>query len=106
MLNFIENGDKLQLEAPKDVIGGDAVAIGSLVGVAYVDAKEGELTNISLKGVYELPKLTTEAWSAGDKLYLAENGKLVKTAGELPFAGFAFADVVQAEVVGPVKLSN
>jgi predicted RecA/RadA family phage recombinase len=51
------------------VKSGDAVVLGSLFGIAEVDAAEGETYSLTLVGVHVLPKATGAGINAGAKTY-------------------------------------
>lgn len=79
MNNFIQNGDVLTVIAPADVVSGQIVKVGQLIGVAVTDAKSGDPVEIKRKGVFDLPK-ATGALTAGDPLYYDGSAKkLTKT---------------------------
>lgn len=51
---YIQRGDSIDYTSTSDIAAGDIVKVGSLVGVAKLDIKAGELGTIALVGVYEL----------------------------------------------------
>lgn len=53
--NYKNSGDVVSVPALEDVVSGQAVSIGSLVGIAMFDALTGELCTFALKGVWEVP---------------------------------------------------
>jgi predicted RecA/RadA family phage recombinase len=58
------------------------VVVGSIVGVAAFDAATGADVEVTVEGVFELPKVTTDVIGQGDKLYWdSGQAKLTKTAG-------------------------
>lgn len=81
MRNYIQPGDTLSLIAPADVKSGDVITIGAFTGVAAYNAKEGDVVETSIVGVFELPKgegaLTqgqVVSWDAGAKKVTANGG--------------------------------
>lgn len=82
MQNFIQAGDAgLTVAAPYDVLSGDIVVVGSLVGIAATDALTGADVEIVCEGVFDLPKDTTVAMSVGDRVFFNLANKWVdKTA--------------------------
>ena len=51
---YIQRGDSIDYTSTSDIAAGDIVKVGSLVGVAKLDIKAGELGTLALVGVYEL----------------------------------------------------
>lgn len=79
--NFIQPGDVLTLTAPYAVASGAGLLVGSLFGVATRAADNGAAVEASTRGVYELPKLSTDVVAIGDKLYWDNtNKRLTKTS--------------------------
>jgi predicted RecA/RadA family phage recombinase len=82
MKNFVQNGNSITVTAPAAVASGQLVVVGSLAGVAAFDAAVGADVELTVEGVFELPKVTTDAIPQGDKLYWdSGQAKLTKTAG-------------------------
>ena len=51
---YIQRGDSIDYTSTSDIAAGDIVKVGSLVGVAKLDIKAGELGSLALVGVYEV----------------------------------------------------
>lgn len=51
---YVQRGESIDFTPETDVAAGDIVKIGSLVGVAKLDIKAGELGALALVGVYEV----------------------------------------------------
>ena len=101
----------MTVDAPADTDSGDLVSIGAaLFGVAAHDAKNGADLTISTGGVYDLPALAADDWSAGAKLYREATagddlGKLTDTeAGNLP-VGVAVEDKAANATSARVRLN-
>ena len=69
MRNFINEGDTLDVVSSSNVTSGQLAIIGALVGVATTTALAGISFALKTTGVFELPKLSTEAWTVGQKVY-------------------------------------
>ena len=54
---YVQRGDSIDYIPEADVAAGDIVKVGSLVGVAKLDIKAGELGALAVVGVYELSGL-------------------------------------------------
>jgi predicted RecA/RadA family phage recombinase len=90
MQNFQHRGDTLDIVAAAEIISGSPVVVGSIVGIAAVDAKIGETFALSVVGVYRLPKVSALAIAVGDKVYWDNTAKLVnKTASGNTLLGVA-----------------
>jgi len=54
---YIQEGNVVTVTAPTNgVKSGDVLVVGNLIGVCNIDAAEGAETELSLTGVWELPK--------------------------------------------------
>lgn len=81
MKNYIQPGNTLTLTASAEIISGDVVAVGSIIGVANGDAANGAPVDVDTVGVFRLPKVSALAIAAGDVVYFDAAAKLVnKTA--------------------------
>ncbi len=108
MKNFIAKGKIITVIAAAVILAGELVKIGGggMVGVASTGAGEGEETEVSLTGVFEVAKAEV-AISQGDKLYYVEaDKKLSKTASGNTFAGYAYADAAAGDATVKLLLAN
>ena len=62
---YVQRGESIDFIPASDVAAGDIVKVGSLVGVAKLDIKAGELGALALTGVYEVAKATGFAVAPG-----------------------------------------
>ena len=62
---YVQRGDSIDYIPESDVAAGDIVKVGSLVGVAKLDIKAGELGALAVVGVYEIAKAEGIAFAAG-----------------------------------------
>lgn len=69
MKNFVQEGKTITVTAPAAVTSGQLVVVGSIVGVAAFDAASGAEVEVTVEGVFELPKVATDVIAQGDKLY-------------------------------------
>ena len=105
MKNFVQQGNVMTVTADAEVTSGDVVVAGKLVGVAGISALPGGETEVALTGVYDVPKATGSAWTAGAVVYW--DGAAATTAATGNDAmGHAFAEAASAAAVGRVRLSN
>ena len=63
---YVQRGDAIDYTPNADIAAGDVVVLGStLIGVAKLDIKAGELGALALTGVYEVAKDAGAAFDAG-----------------------------------------
>ena len=81
MKTFIQDGNIITVTAPINVTSGTGILVGSIFGIAAVDAVAGDAVEIGTVGVYELPKLSTAVFAPGDPVsWNANTGKVVVPA--------------------------
>ena len=51
---YVQRGESIDYTPETDVAAGDIIKVGSLVGVAKLDIKAGELGALAVVGVYEI----------------------------------------------------
>jgi predicted RecA/RadA family phage recombinase len=70
----------LELVAPYTVSGGSGAKVGtSLFGVAMMDIASAATGPFAMEGLFKLAKTTSQAWTAGDRLYWDDSGKKLTT---------------------------
>lgn len=107
MKNFVQPGDVLTVTAPADVASGDLVLVGSLFGIATASAKAGAEVEITAGGVYDMPKVSAQAWTQGAPLYWDPAVKLVTSvAGALTKIGVAAVVAANPSAAGRVRLNG
>lgn len=106
--NYIQPGDVVTVTAPAAVASGDLVAIGGLAGVAANKAASGEPVEIAMSGVYELPKVSAQAWATvGLAIYWdAAEKKLTTTATNNTLVGKNLAAAANPSDTGIVRLNG
>ena len=77
MKNFVQEGKSLTLTAPYVLTSGQGALIGSLFGVANGAAANGAEVVLSLSGVFDLPKVSTDVLAVGATVYWNDTSKLV-----------------------------
>lgn len=106
MKNYIQKGDVITVTAAAAIESGDAVVVGTKVGVAVKDAAIGEKVAVSLEGVYELPKKAADNIAVGALCYWdADPGEITTTATDNTLAGIAFAAAGTSTTTVQVKLT-
>lgn len=69
MKNFIQPGNLIFAAAPYDRLSGQGALIGSMFGVATNDTLNGVTGEWAVRGVFELTKTNSQAWTVGAKIY-------------------------------------
>jgi predicted RecA/RadA family phage recombinase len=68
--NFVQRGDTLTLPAaPYDLDPGDGCLVGLIFGVSQNASPSGEECVLSVTGVFNLAKVTTDVFDIGDPVY-------------------------------------
>ncbi|GGO38176.1 hypothetical protein GCM10010991_35060 [Gemmobacter aquaticus] len=108
MKNYVQPGNTITLTAPYAVTSGDGLLVGSIFGVAAGTAAVGEAVEAALTGVYDLKKVASQAWTAGDKVYWDNTAKeATKTTTSNTLIGVAVVAVAggAGDTIGRVRLN-
>jgi predicted RecA/RadA family phage recombinase len=109
MQNYVQPGNTITLTAPADVASGDGLLVGSIFGVASGAAASGDPIEVALVGVFDLAKVGSQAWTAGDKVYWDNTAKpATKTATSNTLIGVATeaVDGGAGSTTGRVRLNG
>ena len=109
MKNYVSDGENVTVTAPAALNSGDGVLVGSLFGVASCDAASGAAVAIVVEGVFNLPKVGSQAWTAGAKVYWdAANKRCTTVATGNTLIGVASAAVANGanDTTGTVRLNG
>lgn len=122
MKNYVQPGNVISYtlgSGETTLASGKAVKIGLLVGVIASLARNGQtvfftqasaendVAQVSLEGVYTLPKTTGEAWTQGAKVYWDNTAKAVTTTASGNTAmGYAWAAYSSGATSGDVLLAR
>jgi len=107
MKNWIQEGEALTLPAPYDVVSGAGAQIGAIFGVAGYDALSGADVVLHRCGVFDLAKVSAQAWVVGDTIWWDNSAKKatnVKTQSNLRI-GKAVAAAANPTSTGRVVLA-
>lgn len=77
--NFIQDGETIDLPAPYAVTSGAGALVGTLFGVALVTLANTVVGAFRTRGVFDLAKVSAQAWAVGDKIYWDNTAKLCTT---------------------------
>ena len=109
MKNYVQPGNTITLTAPYAVASGDGLLVGSIFGVASGTAALGETVEAALTGVYDLKKVASQAWAAGDKVYWDNTAReATKTTTSNTLIGVAMVAVAggAGDTIGRVRLNG
>jgi predicted RecA/RadA family phage recombinase len=106
MKNYVQKGDVIPVVAGVGgIASGDVVKVGSLIGVAVTSAAQNETASVSLTGVCEVKKKTTDVITQGEPLYWdATNAEMTETASGNTLAGYAWAGAGNGVTKVQIKL--
>lgn len=96
------NALHISLTAPYDVVSGAPVRVGSICGVAKIDAKAGEKVTVWLDGSHDFT-VTGALASQGLPVYITAAGALNTTAAGNYLFGIALG--TKAAAAGPVEVA-
>lgn len=77
MKNQVQRGENLTIPALAAVSSGDIVQVGAILGIAAGNAASGADCDVVTVGVFDLPKVSTDAVDIGDILYFDAGTGLV-----------------------------
>lgn len=106
MNNYVQDGETLTLTAPYACDSGEGALVGKIFGVAAADvaaAAEGEFMT---EGVFELAKLNTSVWVAGQKVYWDDTNQRCDGAEVGPCIGTAVEAAANPTTTGIVRLGD
>jgi predicted RecA/RadA family phage recombinase len=106
--NYYQDGNTMDWSnsTGKDVLSGQAVAVGNITGVAHDNIPDGSAGVLHMTGVFILPKVADETWPRGTKLYLDDAGLMtaVVPAADGVVAGTAWITNNAGETETRVRL--
>ncbi|MBC6714786.1 DUF2190 family protein [Aurantimonas sp. DM33-3] len=106
--NFIQPGKVLTMTAPSGgCASGIVYVFGKIFGVAVTSAAEAAEFELEVGGVFELPKVSAEAWTVGAEIYwdaAAELATTVSTANTK--IGVAVLSAANPSGLGVVRLND
>ena len=94
MKNFVQPGENITVSAPYALASGAGALVGALFGVAANAAENGATVVLKTEGVFDLPKVGSQAWTVGAKVYWDNTNKYLTTTS----AGNTLVGVAMAAV--------
>jgi predicted RecA/RadA family phage recombinase len=76
MKNYVQKGENLTLAAPYAVTSGGGVKTGLIFGVAAGTAANGATVDLATVGVFDLAKVSTDAFAVGAAVHWDDTAKL------------------------------
>jgi predicted RecA/RadA family phage recombinase len=104
--NYIAPGDVVALVATETTLSGDGVLNGLLFGIAMHDADNAAVVQCKTTGVWELPKVSAQAWTLGAQIYWDDGNDRCTTVDNNVPIGTAYAVADNPSAVGQVRLTG
>jgi predicted RecA/RadA family phage recombinase len=108
--NYIQRGETVTVAAPAKVSAGAGVLVGSLFGIAASDAESGADVEIVTVGVFEIAKVSTDAFQPGTPAYWDDTGGVVTvtegTPTAKPLIGVALAVAANPSATAIIRLNG
>lgn len=105
--NYIQMGHNVTLTATAAVASGAGVLAGSMFGIAQTAAATGEEYEIATVGVYEMAKVSAQAWTVGALIYWDNTNSQATTASSSnTLIGVATEAAANPSSVGRVRLNG
>lgn len=104
MKNYLQPGCTLTVTAPVGgCVSGELYKVGSIIGVATRDAAAGNDVELQVDGVFNVAKVSAQAWAVGDPLYyVTANRNLTNVSA----AGVILVGVATAVAANPSATGN
>lgn len=106
MKNYVQEGSIIAVTAAADISSGDPVLVGNLFGVATADADSGATVQIATRGVFTLPKKSTDTIDQGQVVYFNDTDKITETATSSYRVGVATAAAGNGATTVKVRLDG
>jgi predicted RecA/RadA family phage recombinase len=96
MKNYIQEGDSLTVTASYDRTSGQGMLVGAMFGVVMADVLSGGTVAMAREGVFDLTKVSAQAWTQGEIIYWDDSAKECTTTATsntpIGFAALAAAN--------------
>ena len=107
MKSYVQHGDVLTFVAPYAVASGAPFKVGAFVAIAVNAAVSGAAVEGMLEGVFNMPKVSAQDWTVGDKIYWDDAAKVMTTVDTgNTLVGAATADATNPSATGIVYLDG
>ena len=107
MKNYISRGDMVTVTAPYAVASGAGALVGTIFGIAANTAANGEDVELKTLGVFDLAKVSAQAWTQGAAVYWDNTAKnCTTTSSGNTLIGKATAAAANPSDIGRVRLDG
>lgn len=109
MKSFIQHGDCITVPAPAGgTVSGQLYKVGAFIGVAATSEDAGDPVVLKLNGVFELSKISSQAWAVGDLVYMNTSSRALTNASAtgLVLVGVATEVAANPSTVGRARLNG
>ncbi|QPC87138.1 DUF2190 family protein [Mesorhizobium sp. NBSH29] len=107
MKNFIQPGKVMPFVATANVVAGQCLAFGDIVGISANTTAIGETVQLNIGGVYEVDKVEAQAWTVGQKLYrVTASGLISSVATSATACGVAAEAASNPSTKGIVRFNE
>jgi predicted RecA/RadA family phage recombinase len=110
MKNYVQNGDVIGFTAGANIASGQVVVVGSHLAVATAPVASGAAGEGKLTGVFELPKSSGVAFTAGQAVMWDASAAAFATGtpatGDVSGAATAFAPAASAVTTALIRLGG
>lgn len=107
MKNYVSPGNVLTLPSPYDVASGGGVKSGLIFGIACSTAESGDDVDVDTVGVYDLVKVSANAFAVGAAVYWDDTAKVAtSTSTDNTKIGVAVAAAANPSATVRVRLSG
>ena len=106
MKNYVQEGDVIPVTAPAAVTSGDAVLVSQFFGIAVTDAAISTTVQIKTTGVFDITKVSAQAWLPGDAIYFDDATGEATTVATGIQIGVALAAATNPSATGRVRLNG
>ncbi len=103
MKNFVAPGNTITVTAPANVVSGQVVVAGSIIGIAAFDALAGAQVEVATEGVFSVAKEPADLLTQGAVAKLDASG-LVSVSGTNKI-GWIVGNAAAGTTTVPVKLT-
>lgn len=109
MKNQVYKGDSIDVIAPAGgATSGAGLLVGAaLFGIASTTVAAGAYVTLAMRGVFDVAKVSAQAWSVGDLIYWDNTAKnFTTTASANTKVGVAVAAAANPSTVGRVRING
>lgn len=108
MKNYVMTGDTIVVPAPYVLTSGQGALVGTMFGVAKMDAVNGADVPLKVEGVFDLTKTGSQAWTVGVAIYwdnAAKNCTTTSASNTKIGVAVAAVDSAAGSTIGRVRLN-